>query len=102
MHVETLYQVAGIVGGSVAFLTLVTMALRWFYRRGGTEREYKIALDANTESNKELTGAVGKVVDKLTEHDKRIDHLDWRVERLEAAPSVHVSVSPDRNASTPG
>lgn len=97
------FYIAG--GGALGLLGVIGGVLtvfRWFYNRGAQERGYKIALDANTESNKELTGAVSKVVDKLNEHDRRLDHAEWRIERLEAAPSVNVSVTPHRDASPAG
>jgi hypothetical protein len=91
---NAVYVVATVV---LAF-GVIFAGFRWLlhavYKRGASEREYKLALENNTESNKELTGAVGKVVDKLNEHDRRFDHVEWRLDKLEAPTNVHVSVGP--------
>jgi membrane protein implicated in regulation of membrane protease activity len=94
---NALYIGSAVVIAIGAILAGMRFAASYIYRRGGTEREYKMALDRNTESNEKLTGVVGKVVEQLSHVDRRLDHAEWRLDKLEATPSVNVSVSPHRD-----
>jgi hypothetical protein len=97
------YAIAEVAGTILVALGIVAAILRWFYKRGGTERAFKIALDRNTESTVQLTGAVDKVTDLLNGHSVQLATLDVRVTKLEAAPNVSVNVSPSayRDAGSP-
>lgn len=102
MHAYDVYLIASILGVLGAGALVV---VRFAYKRGATERENKMALDANTQSNKDLAQVIGGVVDLLNGHEKRLDRHDWRLdehdrilERFEATPNV--SNPAHRNASS--
>ena len=99
--------------GVVAVLTVVIAIIRWFFKRGADEREMTLALKANTEAVRQLGAKhdhLGESMDAMRDsfmefrHDvyRRFDEFDFRLKSVEAPVHVHVSSSPDRNASSQG
>lgn len=102
--------IATVILAAVGLLGLIVTCTAWFFRRGGDERAFAVALKDATEAVKELAGEFrlfrGEVIDKL-------HGLDIRVTRLEVAPPpIHVttkveapsdgSTSVDRNPGPQG
>ena len=94
---------------AIAAIGLIGAVIAWFFKRGGDERAFSVALNDNTDALRELAGEFRKFRDEVID---KLHGLDIRVTRLEVAPPpIHVTTkveapsdgsSPtDRNAGTP-
>ena|SRR5215469_2458184 len=97
---NTAYEAAGVVLGILALLGGGAAIVRWFFNRGGAEREVTIALQAHGQALKDNTSATRELSGRLDEVGRTIHSLDIRVTRLEAAPIVTVAAPSHRDAST--
>ena len=74
------YDLSTVVMAVCAVAAVVAGIIAWFYHRGGSEREFTLALKANTEATGRLTAAFysfrSEVVDELHEHDIRLTKLE--------------------------
>jgi uncharacterized protein HemX len=67
----------------VAAVGLIIGGTAWFYKRGGQEREFSIALRANTTATNALTSRLdafmSRTQDRQEEQEKRLNGIDTRV-----------------------
>ena len=106
----TTETIATAVLACVGVIGIIAAMLGWFFRRGGDERAFSVALKDNTEAVKELSSEFRRFRDEVVE---RLHGLDLRVTRLEISPPpVHVTTKLEapsdashatyRNAGTAG
>lgn len=82
MNAETL---GTIILAVVAAIGLIGAGIAWFYKRGGQEREFSIALRANTNATTELTKRFDIFMDRTV---MKTDQLDTRVNDHETRITV--------------
>lgn len=78
----------------IAGVGVLAAIVRWFYNRGGAEKQFTIALKQNTEATKELSTAFHSFRDDVV---GEIHSLDVRVTKIEAASNA--SPPPHRDPS---
>lgn len=81
-----------------AILALIAGIVGWFFKRGGDERVFAVALKDCANAVRELTAEFRGFKDSVV---GELHRLDIRVTKLEEAPK-HDSTPPDRDAGTPG
>jgi hypothetical protein len=102
--------IATVILAIVGVFGIGTASVGWFYRRGGDERAFAVALQENTEALKELSGEFRRFRDEVID---KLHGLDLRVTRLEITPppvqvTTKIEATSDasapayRNAGTPG
>jgi hypothetical protein len=72
MNLLFLYDLVGILVGAGGIMTA-------FKRHGEKRVRNAIALERNTEATERLSESVEKIVDKLGEHDKRLDKVEYKL-----------------------
>jgi hypothetical protein len=75
MTLYTFYILMGIVCGVAAAYGLVA---QWAKHVSDRTR-HSVALERNTEVTEKLNGNIEKLGDKINEHDKRIDKIEYKL-----------------------